>query len=116
MDITIFPSKLHGNINIIPSKSQAHRILICSAFSDKPTHLICPQTNEDIEATVRCLQALGAQITRTEDGYQLVPVTQIPESAQMDCGESGSTLRFILPIVCALGVKATIYMHGRYLL
>ena len=113
MDITIFPSKLHGNINIIPSKSQAHRILICSAFSDKPTHIICPQTNEDIEATVRCLQALGAQIYRTEEGYQVFPVVQIPGSAQMDCGESGSTLRFILPIVCALGVKATIYMHGR---
>ena len=113
MDLTITPGKLSGTIQAIPSKSQAHRLLICAAFSDSPTVLECPQTNEDIEATVRCLNALGAKISRTDSGYHVAPVAQIPVAAAMDCGESGSTLRFILPIVCALGVNATIQMHGR---
>ena len=113
MDITISPGRLCGTIRAIPSKSQAHRLLICAAFSDKTTFLECPETNEDIEATARCLMALGCQIIRTEKGYQVTPIRQIPKFAQMDCGESGSTLRFILPIVCALGVETTILMHGR---
>ncbi len=113
MDITISPGRLSGTIRAIPSKSQAHRLLICAAFSDKTTFIECPQTNEDIEATVRCLNALGAKISPTDNGYSVIPVSKISEYAVMDCGESGSTLRFILPIVCALGVNATIQMHGR---
>lgn len=113
MDITIYPKKLSGTVRAIPSKSQAHRLLICAAFSDSSTVLECPQTNEDIEATVRCLNALGAEIFRTDNGYEITPVTYVPPSAVLDCGESGSTLRFLLPIVCALGVNATFQMHGR---
>ncbi len=113
MDLTIYPSTLSGEIQAIPSKSQAHRLLICAAFSDKETILECPQTNEDIEATVRCLNALGASIIRINNSYQITPIFELPENATMDCGESGSTLRFILPIVCALGIPTTIQMHGR---
>ena len=113
MDITIYPSKLEGTICAIPSKSQAHRLLICAAFSDTTTYMKCPETNEDIEATVRCLNAIGSRICRTETGYMVEPITNIPKTANMDCGESGSTLRFILPIVCALGIHTTIQMHGR---
>lgn len=113
MDLKIFPGKLKGNISAIPSKSQAHRLLICAAFSDRRTMVQCPETNQDIEATVRCLNALGAEIVRRQDGYWVQPAAEIPESAEMDCGESGSTLRFMLPIVCALGVKTTIRMSGR---
>ena len=113
MDLTIYPSTLSGEIQAIPSKSQAHRLLICAAFSDKETVLECPQTNEDIEATVRCLNALGASIIPMKNGYQITPIVELPENATMDCGESGSTLRFLLPVVCALGVNATIRMHGR---
>lgn len=113
MDITIFPNKLDGTVHAIPSKSQAHRLLICSAFSHRETQLYCPQTNEDIEATAGCLNALGATIIRTATGYHITPVKEIPQHAQLDCGESGSTLRFLLPIVCALGVTATFQMRGR---
>jgi len=113
MDITILPGTLRGTIRAIPSKSQAHRLMICAAFSDGPTNLECPQTNADIEATARCLIALGADILRTDDGYQVTPVTTIPEEAVLDCGESGSTLRFLLPIASALGVDATFQMQGR---
>ena len=113
MDITIHPGSPRGEIQIIPSKSQAHRLLICAAFADGLTNLICPETNRDIEATVDCLTALGARIDRTEIGYRITPISAIPRSAILNCCESGSTLRFLLPIVGALGVDATFQMAGR---
>ena len=113
MDITIYPRLLRGSINIIPSKSQAHRLLICAAFADNPTQLHCPDTNRDIEATVDCLIALGANIQRTDSGYTIDPACDIPKTAVLNCCESGSTLRFMLPIVGALGVDATFLMEGR---
>ncbi len=113
MDITIYPQKLNGHVQAIPSKSQAHRVLICAALSDQNTTMICPDTNRDIEATVSCLNAIGANIRRTQEGYSICPIKEPISTAQLDCGESGSTLRFMLPIVGALGVDATIHMHGR---
>ena len=113
MDITIHPSPLRGTVTAIPSKSQVHRLLICAAFADAPTTLLCPETNRDIEATADCLRSLGAEILRTEQGYLINPISNIPESATLHCGESGSTLRFLLPIVGALGVDGTFRMEGR---
>ena len=113
MDITVYSEKLSGIVNAIPSKSQAHRLLICAAFADGPTTLICPETNDDIQATAICLNALGADIRRSDSGYEIIPVKSIPNEALLDCGESGSTLRFLLPIVGALGVDATFRMGGR---
>lgn len=113
MNITIQPGKLRGTVAAIPSKSQAHRLLICAAFADKETRLRCEQTNRDIEATAACLNALGAKISRTDWGYVVSPVCQLPETARLNCCESGSTLRFMLPVVGALGVETTFYMEGR---
>ena len=113
MDITIIPKKLWGTVAAIPSKSAAHRLLICAAFADKPTKLICPETNQDIEATANCLGALGAQIHRDKIGYTVSPIQTIPSQAVLDCRESGSTLRFLLPVAGALGVDTTFQMAGR---
>ena len=113
MDITVNPRLLRGEINIIPSKSQAHRLLICAAFADKPTELLCPETNRDMDATADCLNALGARITRTDTGYSVFPADVIPSEAALNCRESGSTLRFMLPVAGALGVDATFSMEGR---
>ena len=113
MDITIKPGTLSGTIQTIPSKSQAHRLLICAAFADRPTTLICPGTNRDIEATADCLNALGATVIRSETGYTVNPIQTVPKTAELNCCESGSTLRFMLPIVAALGVDATFLMAGR---
>ncbi len=113
MDITIQPRSLRGDITIIPSKSQAHRLLICAAFSDKPTQLRCPDTNRDIEATAGCLNALGAEIFRTATGYTVFPVGQVPENAELNCHDSGSTLRFLLPVAGALGVDTIFQLEGR---
>ncbi|MGM9550046.1 MAG: 3-phosphoshikimate 1-carboxyvinyltransferase [Faecousia sp.] len=113
MDITIFPGKLSGTVRAIPSKSQAHRLLICAAFADGPTTLFCPETNRDIEATAGCLNALGAQIARTDSGYRIIPIRQIPEGAVLQCHDSGSTLRFLLPVAGSLGVDTTFLLEGR---
>lgn len=113
MDITITPRKLEGNIPAISSKSQAHRLLICAAFADKATTLQCATTNQDIEATADCLRSLGATILRRDDIYDVTPIKRVPINAALCCHESGSTLRFMLPIVGALGVDATFLLEGR---
>lgn len=113
MDIIIKPTKLKGTVAAIPSKSQAHRLLICAAFADRETRLYCPGTNRDIEATADCLRALGAEITRDEGGYTVLPVQFRPATAVLPCHDSGSTLRFLLPVAGALGVDATFQLEGR---
>ena len=113
MDITVKPRLLRGSVTVIPSKSQAHRLLICAALADGPTQLVCPETNRDIEATVDCLNTLGAKITSTDSGYLVIPMEEVPRTATLNCCESGSTLRFLLPIAGALGVDATFQMAGR---
>ena len=113
MDITLTPRTLRGDVTVIPSKSMAHRILICAAFADKPTQLKCAQSNRDIDATADCLRALGAEILRTESGFSIFPVKKLPDTATLPCCESGSTLRFLLPVAGALGVTATFQMEGR---
>ncbi|MDO5545707.1 MAG: 3-phosphoshikimate 1-carboxyvinyltransferase [Eubacteriales bacterium] len=113
MDITIHPRSLRGDVTVIPSKSQAHRLLICAAFADGTTILNCPETNRDMDATAGCLNALGANIVKTQTGYTVAPVQKIPEKAELYVHDSGSTLRFMLPVAGALGVDATFLMEGR---
>lgn len=113
MDITIRPGKLAGTVHAIPSKSQAHRMLICAAFADRGTVLRCPETNRDIEATAQCLNALGAKVTRATEGFAVEPLAALPTRAVLPCQDSGSTLRFLLPVAGALGCDTTFYMTGR---
>ena len=113
MDIVITPGKLAGTVTAIPSKSQAHRMMICAAFADGPTVLHCPETNRDIEATAGCLHALGADIRRTDTVYTVQPIRQLPDTAVLNCHDSGSTLRFMLPVAGALGVDTVFQMEGR---
>ncbi len=113
MKAIIQPSRLAGTIPAIASKSQAHRLLICAALADRPTAIACPTLSADIIATADCLRALGADIVYENGGFSVAPINAVPERPALDCGESGSTLRFLLPVVCALGAEATIKMHGR---
>lgn len=113
MNITVSPSVPSGSIKAIASKSVAHRALICAAFADAPTKIKCEQTNKDIEATARCLSALGAKIEYSKPYFTVSPVKELNENAELYCGESGSTLRFMLPVVSALGAKASFIMEGR---
>ena len=115
MNVTIQPGAVAGTVAAIPSKSAAHRLLICAALADRPTRVICPQLSQDIAATVRCLEGLGAQLRRQGEGYEVIPLdrTKPVGTCLLDCGESGSTLRFLLPVAGALGAEATVRMAGR---
>lgn len=114
MNRTVLPGPRCGCVTIPASKSQAHRLLICAALGTGETALRCDGISQDIEATVACLNALGAEI-REEDGRLRVrPIRAAPEGeCVLPCGESGSTLRFLLPVVGALGVQAVFLRKGR---
>ena len=113
MTRTVAPGSRAGVIQIPASKSQAHRMLICAALSREPSRLILDGFSADIEATMQCLEALGARCEETANGLSVTPVGVCPAQARLDVGESGSTLRFLLPVLGALGVQAEIRMHGR---
>lgn len=112
MKITIMPGKLAGTVAAVPSKSQAHRLLVCAALSRGLTRISCPVVSQDILATVRCMEALGAEIVGNETGFSIRP-GPAPRQARLDCGESGSTLRFLLPVAGALGVTSDFILAGR---
>lgn len=112
MDKVITPHPLGGQIVAIASKSQAHRLLICAALADRPTTIACAELSKDIEATAACLNALCADAAYQSGSYHVAPRPR-PRVCCCDCGESGSTLRFLLPVAAALGVKTTFQLHGR---
>lgn len=109
----IQPTPLCGRIAAIPSKSEAHRLLICAALADAPTCLQMRGTSQDIEATIRCLRALGSDICANTDHILVSPIQAPPVSCELDVGESGTTLRFMLCIAAVLGVDARFILHGR---
>lgn len=112
MEMRCTPSTLSGRINAISSKSDAHRLLICSALSNETTKINCNVMSKDIIATVECLKAMGADIT-VGNGVITVTPQAFKSKAQLNCCESGSTLRFLLPVVSALGIVATLDGSGR---
>lgn len=112
MNIICTPATLSGKIKAISSKSDAHRLLICGALADVPTKVHCNVMSKDIAATVDCLKSMGAEISVDGDVITVIP-NKFNKKAELDCGESGSTLRFLLPVVSALGIDTTITGHGR---
>ena len=114
MKRTIPPGARTGRVRIPASKSQAHRLLICAALGEEKTEVVCDGISADIAATAKCLRALGAAVEETEAGFLVSPIKKVPEGrCELYCGESGSTLRFLLPIVGALGVQAAFHREGR---
>lgn len=115
MDVSITPHDLFGTVEAISSKSYAHRALICASLANGTTNITCPYISEDIQVTVDCLKALGTTIARTKQGFRVVPAKEAnrPQNIQLNCKESGTTLRFILPLLGALNISATISAEGR---
>lgn len=107
MKVILSPSKLNGTVSAPPSKSCMHRALICAAVADKPTKIITDSYSEDTKATIECLKSLGAKIEYTEDGVTVYPIEKNEDECVLNCRESGSTLRFMLPFAAALGRKCT---------
>lgn len=113
MNIKITPLPLSGSIEGIASKSVAHRALICACLAKEPSIIKINTTSQDIEATVSCLRGMGASINIRGTEYLIEPIFEVSPLAKIDCGESGSTLRFLLPVICALGMNAEISGRGR---
>lgn len=113
-NINVESSKLKGTVQIPPSKSDVHRAIICAALSRGKCTVAPVALSEDIKATINCIKTLGADISiendvLTIDGNNLFKV----DNCQLHCGESGSLLRFIIPVVSAMGITATFTGEGR---
>ncbi|MDR1940694.1 MAG: 3-phosphoshikimate 1-carboxyvinyltransferase [Clostridiales bacterium] len=110
---------LKGRLPVITSKSAAHRIMICAAAADKPTAVTGLNDSADVAATRRCLTALGASFDDACGGVTVVTPIRLSESKKpaeyvdLYCGESGSTLRFLLPFAAAIGARARFFCEGR---
>ena len=118
MDLQIIPKKLSGTVTPPPSKSQAHRLLIAAALSGGVSVLHGLAESQDIQATRRCLSALGAGIEDLPDGALRVHglghgIVMAPPYALLDCGESGSTLRFLIPVALLVQGEASFTGRGR---
>lgn len=112
MNITIEKSTAVGTVFAPPSKSMAHRYLICAAFSEKST-VKNVEYSEDILATLDCLEALGTNIERCENTVTLGGLKEKISSANLNCRESGSTLRFMLPISLIFANEVTFSGKGK---
>ena len=117
MKVQFNPSSLHGTIPAIPSKSASHRALICAALASGRSTIGNLMLSEDILATIDCLTALGAKITVNADTAIVEGVGdcqwQKEKQALLNCRESGSTLRFLIPIAAALGFSAEFTGTGK---
>lgn len=118
MDITLPHPRFFEAVKAPTSEGAAQRAMIAAALADKPTELFADCQGTDLLATVRCLKALGADISELNHphrGYRVVPLTHCNEHAVADCGESASTLRFLLPVAAALGATVCFLCHGKLL-
>ena len=106
MNINIKPSKLNGDIIIPCSKSVAHRLLICASLSDSPSIISNISFNNDILATINCLRALNIDINIKDDKVYVNP-NKLEVKDILDASESGSTLRFLIPLALRLNEEVT---------
>jgi len=114
MDVRIEPSKLSGKISVPSSKSYAHRALICAALADGKSVIDGISMSKDIEATISAMTALGAEFHIESNGsINVRGINKAEKNAVIDCNESGSTLRFIIPISAALNANAEFHGRGR---
>lgn len=113
-NVTVKPSKLTGTVRVPPSKSDVHRAIICAALSNGISTVSPVAFSEDILATMDCIKALGADI-KIDGSKLIIDSTNIfaADKAVMNCRESGSTVRFFIPVAAAGGVNAVFNGKGR---
>ena len=116
MDVLIRPGTLRGSVTPPPSKSMVHRLVIAASLAQGESRLTNVAFSRDIEATLRCMETLGSTWEWHGDAVFLhgrradLPAEPFP---RMDCGESGSTLRFLIPVVLALRGGGSFTGQGR---
>lgn len=113
MDVKIKPKKLHGSVTVPPSKSVAHRMIIAAALADGISTISNLSPSVDILATMDCMRSLGAGIDFENNTAVIEGMITPPDKAVLNCHESGSTMRFLIPVACALGVNAKFIGEGK---
>ena len=104
--------KLKGEVYAPPSKAYTQRMLIAAALSAGTSKITAPLLSEDTEATLRAVKALGAKVKATSDCWAVTGAKPLKGAEEpVDCGESGATLRFMIP-VAALAAEPTVFVLG----
>lgn len=117
MKVKILPSKTSGEVSAPPSKSFAHRYLIGSVLSCGKCVIKNIADSDDISATLSCIEQLGGSVTKDGNIVTVIPINEKQiENAVFDCKESGSTLRFFIPVVLATGAKNCTFLGSERLL
>lgn len=117
MKVKILPSKTSGEVSAPPSKSFAHRYLIGSVLSCGKCVIKNIAYSDDISATLSCIEQLGGSVTKDGNIVTVIPTNEKQiENAVFDCKESGSTLRFFIPVVLATGAKHCTFLGSERLL
>lgn len=117
MKVKILPSKTSGEVSAPPSKSFAHRYLIGSVLSRGKCVIKIIADSDDISATLSCIEQLGGSVTKDGNTVTVIPTNEKQiENAVFDCKESGSTLRFFIPVVLATGAKNCTFSGSERLL
>lgn len=113
-DVKFSPFVPNGTVNVPPSKSDVHRAIICAAMANGVSRISPVALSNDIKATIGCIKALGADAV-LENNVLTVDGTNMykNKTALLDCGESGSTLRFFIPIAAVGNVNATFVGKGK---
>lgn len=105
--VSVPGKSLTGPVSLPASKSAAHRAILCASLAKGISHLSNFSFSQDMEATCRAVEALGVKTTLTGDTLTVDSRSLFaPSQAVLDCGESGSTLRFLIPTAAAGGVRA----------
>lgn len=109
MIVEIKPGICTGNVTLPASKSLSHRALICAGLADGTSHIKNISTSRDIQATISCLEALGAKIISTPDSLEVTGTKpeNLTRPVTLDAYESGSTLRFFIPIAASGNEEVT---------
>ena len=116
MNVTVTPGRLSGRVTPPTSKSQGHRLLLAAALAEGESVVSDLSTSQDIEATISCIRTLGAEAAEREDGLHVVGCGGRADRGKLlcfDCGESGSTLRFMIPIALAAAGGGSFTGRGR---
>lgn len=117
MKVKILPSKTSGEVSAPPSKSFAHRYIIGSVLSRGKCVIKNIADSDDISATLSCIEQLGGSVTKDGNIVTVIPTNEKQiENAVFDCKESGSTLRFFIPVVLATGAKNCTFSGSERLL
>lgn len=113
-DVKFSPFVPNGTVNVPPSKSDVHRAIICAAMANGVSRISPVALSNDIKATIGCIKALGADAV-LENNFLTVDGTNMykNKTALLDCGESGSTLRFFIPIAAVGNINATFVGKGK---